>query len=75
VRRNGVWNEEEIRAEGRRVKVTLNGQVVTDVNLDDAKDSEVLKKHPGLGRVTGHIGFLGHGSRVEFRHIRLRELS
>lgn len=74
VRRNGAWNEEEIHAEGRRIKVTLNGQVVTDVNLDDAKDPAVLKKHPGLARAAGHIGFLGHGTRVEFRNIRIREI-
>ena len=29
---------------------------------------------PGLARTTGHIGFLGHNSRVEFRNVRLREL-
>lgn len=74
VRRNGAWNEEEIRAEGRRIRVTLNGQVVTDVNLDDAQDPAVLKKHPGLARPAGHIGFLGHGTRVEFRRIRIKEL-
>lgn len=74
VRRNGAWNAEEIHAEGRNVRVTLNGQVVTDVNLDDAKDPAVLKKHPGLARSSGHIGFLGHGTRVEFRNIRIREL-
>lgn len=74
VRRNGAWNEEEIHAEGRRIRVTLNGQVVTDVNLDDAKDPAVLKKHPGLARTSGHIGFLGHGTRVEFRRIRIKEL-
>jgi hypothetical protein len=34
----------------------------------------VLKKHPGLARSKGHIGFLGHGSRVEFRNIEIKEL-
>jgi len=34
----------------------------------------VLKKHPGLARTSGHIGFLGHGTRVEFRNIRIQEL-
>jgi len=33
-----------------------------------------LKKHPGVRRAKGHIGFLGHGSLVEFRNIRIREL-
>lgn len=74
VKRNGQWNSEEIQAAGRRIKVTLNGQVITDVNLDDAKDPEVLKKHPGLKRTAGHLGFLGHGTRVEFRNIRLKDL-
>ena len=74
VKRNGAWNTEEIVADGRKIKVTLNGQVVTDANLDDVKDPEVLKKHPGLARTGGHIGFLGHGTRVEFRDVRVKPL-
>ncbi len=70
----GDWNQEEIRAEGRHIRVTLNGTVLVDANLDDIKDPEVLKKHPGLARTSGHIGFLGHGTRVEFRNIRIQEL-
>jgi hypothetical protein len=74
VKRDGQWNQYEIRAEGRRIRVTLNGEVITNVNLDDVKDPAVLKKHPGLARATGHIGLLGHGSHVEFRNLRIREL-
>lgn len=70
----GEWNVEEIVADGRKIKVTLNGTVITDVNLDDMKDPVVLKKHPGLARADGHVGFLGHGSHVEFRNIRIKEL-
>lgn len=70
----GEWNQEEIRADGRRIRVTLNGTVILDANLDTVKDPAVLKKHPGLARTIGHIGFLGHGSRVEFRNIRINEL-
>lgn len=70
----GEWNQEEIVCDGRKVKVTVNGQVVVDVNLDDIKDPEILKEHPGLLRPSGHIGFLGHGSRVEFRNLRVKEL-
>jgi hypothetical protein len=33
-----------------------------------------LQSHPGLARPKGHIGFLGHGTRVEFRNIRIKEL-
>lgn len=74
VRRNGAWNEQEILADGRRIEVRLNGQLITEANLDEIRDPELLKKHPGLRRESGHIGFLGHGTRVEFRHIRIREL-
>jgi hypothetical protein len=73
VKRDGVWNTYEIQARGRKIKVTLNDVVVTDVDLDSVKDEAVLKKHPGLARKSGHIGFLGHGTRVEFRNIRIRE--
>ncbi len=70
----GEWNTEEIVAEGRRIKVTVNDKVIVDGSLDDIKDPEVLKAHPGLARPTGRIGLLGHGTRVEFRNIRVKEL-
>jgi hypothetical protein len=70
----GEWNAEEITADGRRIKVALNGHTIVDANLDDVKDPDVLKQHPGLQRKTGHIGFLGHGTRVEFRNVRIQEL-
>jgi hypothetical protein len=70
----GEWNEEEIVANGRRVQVKVNGSTIVDADLDSVKDPEVLKKHPGLARASGRIGFLGHGSLVEFRNIRIKEL-
>lgn len=70
----GEWNAEEITARGRRITVTLNGTTIVDANLDDVKDPELLAKHPGIKNATGHIGLLGHGTRVEFRNIRIREL-
>ena len=70
----GEWNEEEITAQGRHITVKLNDTVIVDANLDDVKDPAVLKKHPGLANKSGHIGFLGHGARVEFRNLRIKEL-
>ena len=70
----GEWNYEEITADGRNITVKLNGTTITEANLDDVKDPAVLKKHPGLARTDGHVGFLGHGSHVEFRNIRIKEL-
>lgn len=70
----GEWNTEEIMANGRQIRVTLNGVVIVDANLDTVREPAVLAKHPGLARPSGHIGFLGHGSLVEFRNIRIRTL-
>jgi 3-keto-disaccharide hydrolase len=70
----GEWNEQEILADGRHMKITLNGTVILDANLDMVQEPEVLKKHPGLARTEGHIILLGHGSHVEFRNLRLKEL-
>lgn len=70
----GEWNSEEIHAQGRRIRVTLNGKLITDADLDTVKDPAVLKKHPGAARTSGRIGFLGHGSLIEFRNIRIKPL-
>jgi hypothetical protein len=70
----GEWNSQEVACQGRNVKVTLNGQVILDANLNDVKDGAVLMKHPGLLRERGHIGFLGHNDYVEFRNIRIMEM-
>ena len=70
----GEWNEEEITANGRRITVTLNGIIILDADLGMVREEKVLQHHPGLARAAGHIGFLGHGSRVEFRNVRVKAL-
>ena len=79
----GEWNSEEITAQGRHITIKLNGTTIVDANLDDVKDEEMLKTHRdlskpegsrGIANTKGHIGFLGHGARVEFRNIRIKEL-
>jgi Domain of Unknown Function (DUF1080) len=70
----GEWNSEEITADGSHIVVKLNGTVIVDANLDTVIDPEVLKKHPGVKRASGHIGLLAHDSRVEFRNLRIKKL-
>jgi hypothetical protein len=60
----GEWNRQEIRAEGSIISVILNDETIVD-QADVAK----YKRPP-----QGHIGFLGHGSHVEFRNIRIKDL-
>ncbi len=72
----GEWNEEEIRIQGNHIRVTLNGTVIVDGDLQEASRNGTIDKnpHPGLQRKSGYIGFLGHGSEVRFRNIRIKEL-
>ncbi len=73
----GEWNQQEVIVQGRRVKVILNGTVIVDGDVDEATRNGIPDKreHPGLKRNSGHIGFLGHGSVVSFRNIRIKDLT
>ena len=73
----GEWNQEEIVAVGHHIKVTLNGTVILDGDISDAIKNGTLdgKEHPGLQNVKGHLGFLGHGDVVRFRHMRVKDMS
>lgn len=72
----GEWNTEEILADGDHIRVTVNGVVILDGNIREAVKNGTPdgKEHPGLFNSKGHIGFLGHGSPVKFRNIRIKEL-
>ena len=72
----GEWNSEEIYAKGSHIRVTLNGQVIVDADISQIDPNHTMdhQKHPGLHNKKGYIGFLGHGTRVEFRNIRIKEL-
>ncbi|UJH90161.1 DUF1080 domain-containing protein [Antarcticibacterium sp. 1MA-6-2] len=72
----GEWNYEEVIVEGNKIKVNLNGHTILETDISEAIKNGTLdgKEHPGLLRKKGHIGFLGHGSEVYFRNIRIKEL-
>jgi len=73
----GEWNYEEVRIQGTQITITLNGTVIVEGDLAGPRDNGTLDKvdHPGLKNTTGHIGFLGHGSELKFRNIRIKDLS
>ncbi len=73
----GQWNSQEVIVQGPKIKVILNGTVILDADITDARKNGAAdgKDHPGLKRDSGHIGFLGHGSPVKFRNIRIKDLS
>ncbi len=72
----GEWNEQEVVVQGSRIKITLNGTVILDGDIAEASKDGTIdgRDHPGLKRETGYIGFLGHGSELKFRNIRIKDL-
>lgn len=73
----GEWNSQEVICKGPKIKVILNGTTIVDADITEYKDKPTPdgQDHPGLKRDKGHIGFLGHGTHVEFRNIRIKDLS
>jgi len=72
----GEWNSEEVFLKGSKIKVTLNGEVILEGDLEEASKNGTLdhKDHPGLKRDKGYLGFLGHGSELKFRNLRIKDL-
>lgn len=72
----GEWNFQEVRASGSRITIVLNGEVILDGDLVEASRNGTIdnRPHPGLLNPKGHIGFLGHGSPLKFRNLRIKEL-
>ncbi len=73
----GEWNYQEVIVQGTSVKVVLNGTTIVDGDIAGPRDNGTMdhREHPGLKNKSGHIGFLGHGSVVNFRNIRIKDLS
>lgn len=57
----GEWNEWEVTCDGPRLAIRINGQPVW----------EIADFQP----VSGPLGFEAEGHAIEFRHLRIRELS
>ncbi|MEV2194120.1 ThuA domain-containing protein [Streptomyces phaeochromogenes] len=62
----GEWNTYEIRVEGERLRVWLNGVKINDFTNTD----------PARSLRDGHVGIQNHGAedQVSFRDIRIKEL-
>jgi hypothetical protein len=73
----GAWNDQTVILKGEQIKVILNGQVILDGDINEASANGTADKrdHPGLKNKSGHIGFLGHGDVVRFKHIRIKDLT
>lgn len=67
----GEWNDQRVTVRDSRVTVDLNGYRILDLDLANTAPADG-RPHPGMKRRAGHIGFFGHGHRVEFRLIEVR---
>jgi hypothetical protein len=84
---SGDWNEYRIEMRGSKVKATLNGVVIQDVDLDTltkpakqhGKEQELIDATPGAQRPRrGHIGFQDlseDGEQLVFRKPRIAALN
>jgi hypothetical protein len=72
VKAPGQWNRMEIRAEGPKVVVALNGATIVEAVLTEHPDA--VPEHPGLLRKDGYIGLQSHNDEVEFRNVAIKEL-
>ncbi|GIX05337.1 MAG: hypothetical protein KatS3mg114_1206 [Planctomycetaceae bacterium] len=71
----GQWNFQEVTVQGSKIRVELNGQVILDTDLATVTEFLANRPHPGKDLKQGFFGFAGHNDPVEFRNIRIRELS
>jgi len=74
----GEWNYQEVQAIGNKIKVTLNSDVILEDDIAKASKNGTKtvdhNPHPGLLNKSGYIGFLGHGSPLKFRNLRIKDL-
>ena len=72
----GEWNVQEVTVKGKQVKIVLNGETIVDADIEKASTPKTIdgNKHPGLEREKGYICFCGHGAKVAFRNIKIKEL-
>ena len=84
----GEWSTEEIIVEGDHIKVTVNGEVITDADIrkacqghnvaPDGSDHNPYTidghNHPGMFNYKGHLSFCGHGAGLKIRNVRIKDL-
>ena len=68
----GTWQKFRIRCEGSKIQVVHNGVEIINGDFNDHLDK--TGDHPGITRTDGHIGLQNHGSRLDYRNIRIRPL-
>lgn len=85
----GEWSYEEIVVKGDHITVTVNGEKIIDANVREACQGHNIapdgsdrnpytadhRNHPGMFNPKGHISFCGHGQGLQFKNVRILDLS
>jgi hypothetical protein len=61
------WNAVDVECVGPKIKVTINGKKVIDV---DQSTIDEIKNKP----LEGYVCLQNHGGKIEFRNVRIRDL-
>jgi hypothetical protein len=69
----GEWNYEQVKVEGSRITVELNGTRIVDADVATVTSFMANAPHPGKDRKRGYFGFAGHDDPVEYRAVSIRE--
>jgi hypothetical protein len=67
IKRAPEWNSVDVECVGPRIRVTINGQEVLDV--DQSTIPQIKNK-----ALKGYICLQSHSRKVEFRNVRIREI-
>lgn len=73
----GEWNQCTLVCEGSRLKVTINGQLVNSIDLDQLTKTSggVARKFSTLRSPVGSIALQSHVSQVDFRNVFVKDLT
>ena len=78
----GKWDAVEVRCQGPKISVTVNGEKVTSINCDQWREpgkrldgttnkfKQAIRDFPRKG----YVGLQDHGYNVWFKNIKLKEL-
>ena len=71
----GEWNKAQIRLQGMKIVIHLNGQKIVDADMSDPEISDKAQARKLTERVKeGYFGLQNYGNFVQYRNLAVEEL-